>query len=78
LAGVEWLRREIDGFIEYVKASPPADPKAPVLVPGDPERLAREERTRSGIEIDATTWDEILQAAEKVGLPRAAAEARGA
>ena len=77
LAGVEWLRREIDGFIEYVKASPPADPKAPVLVPGDPERLARDERSQSGIEIDATTWDEILQAAEKVGLPRAEAESLG-
>src|SRR5207237_991072 len=24
LAGVDWLRREIDGFVEYVKASPPA------------------------------------------------------
>jgi uncharacterized oxidoreductase len=78
LAGVEWLHREIDGFIEYVKASPPADPKTPVLVPGDPERIAREERARSGIEIDATTWDEILQAADKVGLVRAEAEAIGA
>ena len=41
LAGVDWLKREIDGFIDYVKASPPADPKLPVLVPGEPERLAQ-------------------------------------
>ena len=75
LAGVDWLRREIDGFVEYVKASPPADPKAPVLVPGDPERLAREERARTGITVDATTWQDIVQAAEKVGLSRAEAEA---
>jgi uncharacterized oxidoreductase len=75
LAGVDWLRREIDGFLEYVKASPPADPNAPVLVPGDPERLARDERSRAGITVDATTWEDILQAAEKVGLPRAEAEA---
>jgi uncharacterized oxidoreductase len=75
LAGVDWLRREIDGFIEYVKASPPADPTAPVLVPGEPERLARAERSRSGIAIDATTWEEILQAGEKLGLARGAAEA---
>jgi uncharacterized oxidoreductase len=74
LAGVDWLRREIDGFVEYVKASPPADPGAPVLVPGDPERRAREERARTGIAIDATTWEEILQAGEKVGLGRAEAE----
>ena len=46
---------------------------APVLIPGDPERLAREERTRTGIAVDATTWEEVLQAGEKVGLARSAA-----
>lgn len=74
LAGVDWLRREIDGFVDYVKASPPADPDEPVLVPGDPERIARAERSRTGIVVDATTWEEILQAGEQVGLARAAAE----
>ena len=44
LAGVDWMRREVDGFVSYVKGSPPADPAKPVLVPGDPERLAREAR----------------------------------
>jgi uncharacterized oxidoreductase len=71
LAGIDWLRREIDGFVDYVKASPPADPTAPVLVPGDPERIAREERERAGIDIDPTTWQEILGAGEQMGLPRA-------
>src|SRR5262245_52730647 len=71
LAGVDWLRREIDGFIDYVKASPPADPKLPVLVPGEPERLAQAERGRAGVEVDATTWGEIVDAAETVGLTRA-------
>jgi uncharacterized oxidoreductase len=74
LAGVDWLRREFDGFIEYVKASPPTDPASPVLVPGDPERLTRAERLRAGISIDATTWEEILQAGEQVGLKRNDAE----
>jgi uncharacterized oxidoreductase len=75
LAGVDWLHREIEGFVEYVKASPPADPSAPVLVPGDPERAARDERARTGIVVDATTWEEILAAGEKVGLPRSEAKA---
>ncbi|MBI2158751.1 MAG: malate/lactate/ureidoglycolate dehydrogenase [Candidatus Rokubacteria bacterium] len=75
LAGVDWLRRELDGFLDYVKASPPADPAAPVLVPGDPERIARDERLRAGIVVDATTWEEILQAGDAVGFPRAQAEA---
>jgi len=71
LAGVDWLRREIDGFIDYVKASPPVDPKLPVLVPGEPERIAQAERDRTGIEVDATTWAEIVDAATTVGLTRA-------
>ncbi len=75
LAGIDWLRREIDGFLDYVKASPPADAGAPVLVPGEPERLAREERSRTGIYVDATTWEEILAAGEKLGFTRADAEA---
>jgi hydroxycarboxylate dehydrogenase B len=75
LAGVNWLRREIDGFIDYVKASPPADDRAPVLVPGEPERMARAERSRVGIEVDATTWEEVLAAGEAVGVSRTAAAA---
>jgi uncharacterized oxidoreductase len=75
LAGLDWFRREVDGFVDYVKASPPADPAAPVLVPGEPERMAREARSRTGITVDATTWQEILEAGETVGLPRAAAAA---
>ncbi|HYS15818.1 MAG TPA: Ldh family oxidoreductase, partial [Candidatus Binatia bacterium] len=78
LAGVDWLRREIDGFIDYVKASPPVDPKLPVLVPGEPERIAQAERSRTGIEVDPTTWAEILAAAEAVGMARAEAAAMGA
>jgi uncharacterized oxidoreductase len=74
-AGNEWRRREIDGFVGDVKASPPTDPRAPVLVPGDPERQAREQRLRDGIALDATTGEEILAAAEKAGVPRAEATA---
>jgi uncharacterized oxidoreductase len=74
LAGVDWMRREIDGFVGYVKASPAADPAKPVLVPGDPERLSRAERLRAGIPLDATTWEELLTAGEAMGLPPAQAE----
>src|SRR5204862_3320505 len=46
LAGVDWLRREIDGFVDYLKESPPQNPAEPILVPGEPERLAREDRNK--------------------------------
>jgi uncharacterized oxidoreductase len=73
LAGVDWLRREIDGFVDYVKSSPPADAAAPVLVPGDPERIAHGLRSADGIAIDDNTWEEILEAGAAVGLARDAA-----
>ena len=70
LAGVDWMRREVDGFVGYVKGSPPADPGSPVLVPGDPERLARAERLGAGIPLDTATWEELVTAGEAMGLPR--------
>jgi uncharacterized oxidoreductase len=75
LAGVDWMRREIDGFLGYVKGSPPADPASPVLVPGDPERLSREARQRAGIPLDPATWEELVTAGEAMGVTRAQAEA---
>ena len=75
LAGIDWFRRELDGFIDYVKASPPADAREPVLVPGEPERIARARYGQAGIDVDATTWAEILEAGEKMGLAPSRAEA---
>ena len=71
----EWMEREIDTLIDYVTSSPPASPGEPVLVPGDPERKALEERTAEGIPVDPTTWEGILDAGVQVGLPRSEADA---
>ncbi|HTZ81182.1 MAG TPA: malate/lactate/ureidoglycolate dehydrogenase [Stellaceae bacterium] len=62
-----FLEQEIDQLITYIKATKPADPALPVLIPGEPERIAREKRRAEGIEIDATTWAEIGDAAKSVG-----------
>jgi uncharacterized oxidoreductase len=69
-AGLVVLNTRAKVVKDYVKGSPPADPEAPVLVPGEQERLAREERARTGIVVDPTTWEEILAAGEKVGVTR--------
>ena len=71
----EWMEREIDLLVDYVTSSLPADPDEPVLVPGDPERMALEKRTAEGIPVDPVTWDGILEAGEQVGLPRSEAAA---
>jgi hydroxycarboxylate dehydrogenase B len=59
---------EIAALIDYVKASPPANPDEPVLVPGEPERMVMAERGANGLPIDDTTWREIVNAARSVGV----------
>jgi uncharacterized oxidoreductase len=74
LVDLDWLGREVDAMVGYAKGSPPADPAAPVLVAGDPERAAARLRSTEGVPVDDTTWEELLQAGETVGLARAEAE----
>lgn len=62
---------ETDAFLDWVKASPPAEPGGEVLLPGDIERRTREERLSHGIPLDDTTIGEITEAAVSVGLARA-------
>lgn len=64
-------KTEMDATIADVRASPARTPGSPVLMPGDPERANRAQRGCDGIPIDDATWEELLTAAESVGLPRA-------
>jgi uncharacterized oxidoreductase len=75
LVDLEWMKREIDATIAYALASPPQDPSAPVLAPGDPERIATRARRQNGIPIDDQSWDQILAAAESLGLRSAELDA---
>ena len=70
LVTADYLRHEIAAMVDYVKASPPADPTLPVLIAGEPERISSEARRRTGIPVDETTWEQILAAGESVGLTR--------
>jgi len=45
-----------EGMARYLRSARPADPQRPVLVPGDPERLARE---HSLVSVDRRAWNEI-------------------
>ena len=39
-----------------------------MLIAGEPERAHRARRTAEGVPVDATTWQEILAAATKLGV----------
>ena len=58
-------------FIDWVKASPARDGFDAVMVAGEPERAMRAERRAQGVPVDATTWQEILRAADQLGVDSA-------
>jgi uncharacterized oxidoreductase len=60
--------REVQRFVAWVKASPPAVPGQPVLAPGDIERETRATRLREGVPIDDTTFQDLIDAAKSVGI----------
>ncbi len=66
---------EAQAVVDWVKASPPRDGVAEVLVAGEPERASRARRTAEGVPVDGTTWLEILDAAAKLGVDPAAVNA---
>lgn len=68
------LTQETRAFAEWVKASPAAG-GPPVMLPGDPERAYRRQRSVHGIVVDDTTFGQLLLAAGKVGLDPAAMKA---
>ncbi len=61
--------REIDAFITHVKSSRTVMPDGEILMPGEPEARTRARKLREGIEIDDTTWTQIVATAESLGVP---------
>jgi uncharacterized oxidoreductase len=62
------LETEALAFVDWLRQSPPAEGFEGVQIAGEPERKARLQRERDGIEIDLHTWQEIVDAAGKVGV----------
>jgi uncharacterized oxidoreductase len=59
--------QEMQGFLDWVKASPPQDGVDRVRVAGEPERETRATRLAEGIPVDENTWNELLATATKLG-----------
>lgn len=73
-ANVGTVSGQLAAYAAWVKKSPPQTPGGQVLMPGDYERLSREDRAEM-IEVDDTTWEQVLEAADIAGVPRAAIDA---
>ena len=62
------LAQEMESFVAWSTASPPAPGVERVLTPGEPERATKAARLADGVPVDSVTWAEILAAGGKVGL----------
>ncbi len=66
--GAEEFGIDIDRYIDWVKASPPAEGFDTVLMPGDPERLCAIDRRENGIPLDAGTIEQLKSTAKSVNV----------
>jgi len=71
----QWMAAEVAALVAYIKSAPPENPDCPVLVAGEPEIQMRIEREQNGIPIDLTTIEQLVAAAQQLGIGPHKAEA---
>ena len=62
---------EISRYVDFIRGTKPIADGEPVLIPGDPERKTRAERTKNGIPLPDDTWAAIVNTAREVGVSEA-------
>lgn len=55
-------------YADWVSQTRPADPAAPVLLPGEPEATRRAERLSDGVPLPQDTWANIIGTAKRLGV----------
>jgi hydroxycarboxylate dehydrogenase B len=64
----EDFAREVADFIAFVKSCRTVEPGGEILMPGEPEARTRAHRLAQGIELDETTWGNLLAVARELGV----------
>ena len=62
---------EISRYTDFIRQTKPIGGVESVLVPGDPERKTRAERTKNGVPLPDDTWAAIVNTAREVGVSEA-------
>ena len=62
---------EITRYVDFIRATKPVAGVDSVLIPGDPERRTRAERTKNGVPLPDDTWAAIVNTAREVGVGEA-------
>jgi LDH2 family malate/lactate/ureidoglycolate dehydrogenase len=58
----------VNDFVQYLKATPPAEGFTEVLYPGELEYRTEQHRRADGIPIEDDTWAQVSKIAERFGL----------
>jgi len=59
---------EIRRYVDFVRSSRPLDPNGAVMVPGEVEDRNRAAQ-RNGVDLDETSWAQLVDAARSAGVP---------
>lgn len=62
------FKKEVADFARYLKATPPSEGSPGVFYPGEIEHKREQERRKSGIEVEAATWDKLKSLASEYKL----------
>jgi LDH2 family malate/lactate/ureidoglycolate dehydrogenase len=62
------FKAEVEAFVRYLKATPPAEGFAEVLYPGEIEHRTEQRRRREGISIEDATWVRLGEVAARFGI----------
>ena len=65
---LEDFKREMRGFVEFIKTSPAAEGFTEVLYPGEIEYKTELKRREEGIFVEDQTWEGITALMEEVGV----------
>ncbi len=67
---VQEYKQHMDQWIRGFRSAAPVDPNQPVIVPGDPERLAEAERIEGGIPLMDTVLSDLNELSGRLGIPK--------
>lgn len=70
LGTADAFAHEARAFLDWVRNGPVGEGFDRVRLAGEPEREWKAKRLAEGLPVDATTWNEILAAGEKLKVPR--------
>ena len=67
-AGAEHFLREVGQLADAVRTCPRTAAARGILLPGDPERLAKAQRKAGGIPLDDGTWGQLAALARELNV----------